>query len=422
MSGIKQKISSITKSKEARTVAGNFMWLSLLQVAGYVFPLITMPYLARVIGVEGFGKIAFANAIIIWIQIISEWGFNQTATRDVAQNRDNPQRVSEIFSTTLWARILLMLFTLVILLVLIPIIPKFKENWLILLITFLYVPGHILFPDWFFQAMEKMRYISILNIVMKLFFTIMVFVCIKDKDDYILQPLFISLGFVVSGVIAMYYILKRWKVKIFAPQIKEILLSIRKSTDVFINNIAPNFYNSFSQILLGMMGNATANGIYEGGNKFYAISSNFLNVFIRTFFPFLSRRLEKHKIFVAITMSVTIFVAIVLYILAPYIVNIMLSPEFGNSVIVLRILAISLIFIMLYNCYGMCYLIVLKQEKILRHITVYVSIFGAIFAWFLIDKYSYIGAVATVALCRMLLGIITFITAKVLHRGKIQTL
>lgn len=413
---IKEKISSIRKSKDARAVAGNFMWLSVLQVASYAFPLITMPYLARVIGVEGFGKIAFANAVMIWIQIISEWGFNQTATRDIAQNRDNTQKVSEIFSNTLWARILLMLFTFAILLILILIVPKFNENWLILLITFLYVPGHILFPDWFFQAMERMRYISILNIVMKLFFTIMVFIFIKDEDDYILQPLFISLGFVVSGVIAMYYILKKWKVKIIAPQIKKVLLSIKNSTDVFINNIAPNFYNSFSQILLGMMGNATANGIYEGGNKFYTISSNFLYVFTRTFFPFLSRKPEKHKVFVAITMSVTIIGALLLFILAPYLVDILLSSEFKDSVIVLRILAISLIFIMLYDCYGMCYLIVHKQEKILRQITIYVSIFGMLISWFLINNYSYIGAALTVAICRILLGVTTFIAYKVIDR------
>lgn len=72
-------------------MAGNFMWLSALQVAGYVFPLITMPYLARIIGVEGFGKIAFASAIMVWIQTIADWGFNLTATRDVAQNREKPQ-------------------------------------------------------------------------------------------------------------------------------------------------------------------------------------------------------------------------------------------------------------------------------------------------------------------------------------------
>ena len=418
VNGIRNKISTLSKNKEAKTVAGNFMWLSALQVAGYVFPLITMPYLARVIGVDGFGKIAFANAIMIWINIIAEWGFNQSATRDVAQNRDNHQRVSEIFSNVLWARCLLMFLSLAILLLLIALIPKFREESAIILVTFLMVPGHIFFPDWFFQAIEKMRYISILNIVIKFIFTVAVFIFIKEPNDYILQPLFISLGYVFCGCIALYFILYKWNVKIFPPKFSAIFSTIKKSTDIFINNVAPNLYNSFSQMLLGIMGGATANGFYEGGNKLYTISSNLLHILTRTFFPFLSRKPEKHKVFVLITMGVTTVVVSLLFIFAPYLIRFVLSGEFNNSIVIVRILAISLFFVMLYNCYGMCYLIIQKKERVLRQITIYVSIFGMIVSWWFIKQYSYIGAAFTVALCRVLLGVVTFIVAKVIQTNK----
>ena len=95
-------LKKIHNSNEARNVIQNFAWLSLLQVAGYIFPLITIPYLAVTIGVEGFGKIAFASAVIIWFQTIADWGFNYTATRDVAQNRNDREKVSKIFSNVLW--------------------------------------------------------------------------------------------------------------------------------------------------------------------------------------------------------------------------------------------------------------------------------------------------------------------------------
>lgn len=416
---LKKKLHSLSKNKDAKTVASNFLWLSALQVAGYAFPLITMPYLARVIGVNGFGKIAFAHAIMIWIQIVSEWGFNQTATRDVAQNRDNDSKISEIFSNVLWARCILMFISFFILITLIALIPKFRAEWDILMITFLMIPGHIMFPDWFFQAIEKMRYISILNIVTKLFFTFAVFIFIKSSDDYILQPLFISLGYVISGFIAFYFILFKWKIKLIRPSIYNIITTIKHSTDVFINNIAPNLYNSFSQMLLGILGGATANGIYEGGNKLYLISNNFLQVLTRTFFPFLSRRPEKHNIFVFITMGITSTLAIFLFIFAPSLINFILSTEFSDSVIVIRILSISLIFVMLYRCYGMCYLIIRKKERIQRKITLYVSLLGVVISCILINKYSYIGAALAVAICRGLLGISTFIAAKIIQYKKL---
>lgn len=412
MSSIKQKILSLSKNKEAKTLAGNFMWLSLLQVAGYVFPLITMPYLARVIGVEGFGKIAFAAAIMVWIQTIADWGFNLTATRDVAQNRDNPQKVSEIFSNVLWARCALMLLSFIILVLLIFIVPKFRENSSIILVTFLMIPGHIFFPDWFFQAIEKMKYITILNVLMKLIFTIAVFIFIKQPEDYILQPLFTSLGYVVSGLIALYYIVYKWDIKIHKPNGRGVLQTIKRSTDVFINNLAPNLYNSFSTVLLGFFGGGIANGIYDGGVRFFNIGSQLLHIFTRTFFPLLSRRPEKHNQFAMLTIGVTVVMAVILYVGAPWLVEFILSPEFADSIIVLRILAVSLIFVTLSSVYGSCYLIIHKQERLLRKITVYSSLSGFIIAWPLIYYFSYIGVALTVAFSRFLLGAFTMYFAK----------
>lgn len=148
LSEIKNKVA---RSKDGKIVFENFGYLSLLQVAGYVFPLITMPYLARVIGADGFGKIAFASAIIVWIQTISDWGFNLTATRDVAQNRSDKDKVSHIFSNVLWARCLLTLLSGLILMIATVMIPYLRMNRAIIMITFLLVPGHILFPEWFFR-------------------------------------------------------------------------------------------------------------------------------------------------------------------------------------------------------------------------------------------------------------------------------
>ena len=412
MIDIKNKISSLSQNKDAKTLVGNFVWLFVLQIAGYVFPLITMPYLARVIGVEGFGKIAFASAIMVWIYTIADWGFNLTATRDVAQNRDNPQKVSEIFSNVLWARCLLMLLSLLVLLILIAVVPKFHQESGVIIATFLMIPGHILFPDWFFQAVERMKYITILNVLMKFVFTIAVFLFIKKPEDYILQPLFTSLGYVVSGIIALYVILKKWNIKLQRPNYNVVLKTIRDSTDVFINNLAPNLYNSFSTVLLGFFGGTLANGIYDGGVKFENLGKQLLYILIRTIFPFISRKPEKHNQFALIVLVITVVVVVILYILGPWLVDFMLSDDFIESVIVLRILAISLIFVSLSNVYGLCYLIICKQERILRKITVYSSLAGFLVAWPLIYYFSYVGAALTVAFSRFLIGFFTTIYAR----------
>ena len=402
---VKDLTGRVRKSKDGKVLVENFAYLTLLQVAGYIFPLITLPYLARVIGVDSFGKIAFAAAIIGWFQTVADWGFNYTATRDVAKNREDKEKVSQIFSNVLWARCILTLFSFILLIILILLVPKFQEISILLLITFLMIPGHILFPDWFFQAMEKMKYITILNLISKLLFTIAIFIFIKEKSDFILQPLFVSLGFVVSGIIAMYYILVIWKIKLQKPNIKEIRLTIKNSTDVFINNIVGNLYNSFSSILLGFFGGSISNGKLDAGSKFVGISTRFLNIINRTFYPYLSRKIDKHLLYARFNIMISLFVSILLFIFAPLIIKIFFTPEFYDAIIVLRIISVSVIFLTLNDVYGTNYMIIQGYEKQLRNITFVSSIIGFVISFPLIYYFDFIGAALTITLTRGVLGL-----------------
>lgn len=409
ISEIKKKINS---SNDGKTVFANFGYLSLLQIAGYVFPLITMPYLARVIGADGFGKIAFASAIVIWVQTISDWGFNMTATRDVAQNRDNKEKVSRIFSNVLWARCLLTIFSGLLLLLAVSIIPYFRSNADIIWITFLLVPGYILFPDWFFQAIEKMKYTTIFNLLLKLIFTVAVFIFIRDREDYLIQPLLTTIGYLVCGIGALYLILWKWGYTLYRPQWNDILKTIKESTDVFLNNLMPNLYNSFSVMMLGFFGGATANGVYDGGSKFPTIFYNFQSVLSRAFYPFLSRRPDKHSFYAKLNLCTALFGAIILIVISPWIIRIMLGEEFEKSVIVMQILSLSVIFLAMSYTYGTNYLIIHHKEKPLRNLTFVSSIIGMCISIPLVYYFTYIGAAITVCLCRGMLGIGSFVLAK----------
>ena len=411
MFDLKKYFNRIKKSKDGRTLVANFGYLSLLQVAGYIFPLITMPYLARVIGVDGFGKIAFASAVVVWFQTVSDWGFNYTATRDVAKNRDDKEKVSEIFSNVLWARCLLMIVSFLLLLITIFIVPIFRENYAVILVTFLLVPGHIMFPDWFFQAMERMKYITILNLFSKLLFTIAVFVFIKNKSDFILQPLFTTLGFIVSGIISMYVIMYKWHIKVKRPKFRSILSTIKGSTDVFINNIMPNLYNSFSVMLLGVFGGPVSNGLLDAGNRFVGISQQFINIISRTFFPFLSRRIDKHSFFSKLNIYIAVIISVLLFIFAPLIIKIFFTEEFYNAITVLRIMSISILFLTLSSVYGTNYMIIQGYEKQLRNITFVSSLIGFAISFPLIYFFDYIGAALTITITRGILGFTIMYTA-----------
>lgn len=412
LSKLKQLFARLKQSKDGKTLVANFGYLSLLQVAGYVFPLITMPYLARVIGAEGFGKIAFAAAIMVWFQTIADWGFCYTATRDVAKNRDDREKVSEIFSNVFWARILLMFVSFVALSICVMTIPKLRENADVIMISFLMILGHIMFPDWFFQAMERMKYITILNIISKTFFTIAIFLFIKEREDYILQPLFTSLGFVVSGIIAMYYILVKWNIRLYFTSFKVIIKTIKSSMDVFISNMMPNLWNSFSTVLLGFFSGNVANGIYDVGNRFFHVAYNVMGNLSRIFYPYLSRNNSKHYLYAKISLSISIVMSILLCISAPLIIELFFTDEFNESVDVLRILSFVLIGCSLSSIWGVNYLLINGFDRQYRSITILVSLLAMGLAVPLISKFSFIGKSVLMLVSNMSLGILYWIYAR----------
>lgn len=412
MKRISEIKKQINKSKDGKTVFANFGYLSLLQVAGYVFPLISMPYLARVIGADGFGKIAFASAIVVWIQTISDWGFNLTATRDVAQNRNNKEVVSRLISNVLWARSVLTLLSGIILLLVVLLVPYLRENADIIFVTFLLVPGHILFPEWFFQAIEKMNYTTFFNLFLKLVFTVAVFVFIHKREDYLIQPLLTTISYLLCGIGALYLIFKKWGYTLYKPQWTEIFKTIRNSTDVFINNLMPNLYNSFSVMLLGFFGGSTANGIYDGGNRFPVIFYQFQSVLSRAFYPFLSRRPDKHSFYAKLNIVSALAGTVILVLISPLIIKIMLGDEFEKSVVVMQILSLSVVFLAMDYTYGTNFLIINHKEKPLKNLTFVSSLVGMSVAIPLVYYFSYMGAAITVLLCRGMLGVGSYILAQ----------
>lgn len=408
----------VAQSKDGKILLSNFGWLTALQVAGYLFPLITIPYLARVIGVDGFGKIAFASAVIVWMQTIADWGFNFTATRDVARNRDDIKKVSEIFSNVLWARLLLLFLSYVVLIILVFVLPKFYEARVAIFATSLMLIGHILYPEWFFQAMERMRYITILGLTAKLIFTIAVFVFIRKPEDYVLQPLFISIGFVVSGIIALFFIFGRWEVKLKAPSFKAVLSTIKGSTDIFVNNLMPNLYNSFSTVLLGLYGNSVQNGLYDAGKKLPTIAWQFIGVISRTFFPFLVRNDSKHDSFAKLYLSIAAIGSLLLFALAKPLLLLFYTEEFMDAVPVMRLMSVILLFLAMNAVYGTNYLLIHNYDKLLRNITMLSSAIGFVIAFPLIKNFGFMGAASTFTISTVLMGILPMIAALKIKKYK----
>lgn len=403
-----QKFKLKLENKNAKTLIENFVSLSVLQLVESFLPLITLPYLARVIGVEKFGELAFATAVMAYFIAIVDFGFNYVSVREISRCKDDVNQVSKIYSNVLFAKSILTVISFLLLLLCIYFIPIFRDNKLLLLLTFLQIPGRMLFPDWFFQGMEKMKFMTIMNTISKGLFTILIFVIIKEESDYIYHPVLFFLGFFVSGMIAQVYIFNNFNIRLIVPSIEELKQTYKDSWDVFLSVFFPNIYSNFSGVLLQAYFGSYANGIFDAGNKFTAISQKVTNLFSRTFYPFLARRIDKHSFYTRITFVTSILIGLVLFIFADLIISLFFTEAFNEAVDILRIMSVSLVFIFLTNTYGTNYLLLVKQEKVYKRIVMYSSIIGFGLSYFLIYNFSYIGAAINFVAIRGLIGILTW--------------
>ena len=172
---LKSLIERVRGNQDAKTLIENFASLSILKAFGLLLPLVTLPYLSRVIGVARFGDIAFACSITIYFSEITNYGFNYTATRHLSKNRNNIQYVRVLFWNVLYTKLFLFVISTIIFAILVETIPLLREHRLLLWFTYLSVPCYMLFPEWFFQGIEKMKYITIVNIISKILFTVAIF-------------------------------------------------------------------------------------------------------------------------------------------------------------------------------------------------------------------------------------------------------
>lgn len=405
-------LSRIKRSNDAKALIKNFISLSLIKVLGFITPLIVLPYLTKTIGADNYGLIAFAAAVIVFFETTTDWGFGYTGTRDVAQCREDLKKASEIYSEVVFGRILLMCVCFIILCILILTIPVMRDNWLLLLFTFLYIPGSTLCQEWVFQAFEQMKYLTIMSVLSKLVVTLFVFVAIRKADDYVFYPLVMAAGYLASGIYSQIFARKKLGLRLSFQPIRNIIIRVKNSINMFLTLIFPNLYTNFTTILLKNVGGDYATAIYAGGSQLQKIIDQLTNILSRTFFPFLSRHKEKHHLYVLISGTIAIIASLIMFFGADIFVKILLAPEFKEAATVMKIFSPAPFFLFLMNTYGTNYLVIIGKESILRNIIILCSLFGFALTWLMTTKFGYIGATITVVSVWGIRGFATYYFAK----------
>ncbi|MGE5848175.1 MAG: oligosaccharide flippase family protein, partial [Ignavibacteria bacterium] len=222
----------------------NFFSLNLVQLSNIIFPLVILPYVVRVIGVEKFGLISFVQSFIMYFVIISDYGFNLAGTREISVNRNDAGRLSEIFSAVLLVKIFIGILCVSVVSILVCTFDIFKANWMLYMISTGIIFGSILFPQWLFQGMEKMELIPAVNIPVKIVQLLLIFLIVKQEEDYILYLFLLSAAQLVIGIFGLITAVQIAKVKPVFPSIDKMKQQLKNGFKYFPVNIGINIFNN----------------------------------------------------------------------------------------------------------------------------------------------------------------------------------
>ena len=418
------KSKLLINTKEKKRLLENFVSLSLLQGLNYILPLVTFPYLVRVLGVEKFGLLAFATATVAYFQILTDYGFNLSATREVAINRDNKEKLNEIFSSVMIIKFCLLIISFLLLSVLVFSFEKFRQDWLIYYLSFGMVVGQVLFPVWFFQGMEQMRYITLLNILAKGLFTVAIFVFVHNKSDYYLVPFFTSFGYFVTGIVSILIINKRMHVGITFVNKITIKYYLIEGWDLFISSIFSFFYRNINIIILGLLTNDYIVGYYSVSEKLLKIFQSLQDVFGTALFPFLSKKNnEKKEYFFSLNEKyfkfiffIYILFAIIVFLFSPIIILFVIGQANNIAVLNLRLLSFVILIGGLNYYYGIIGLVSMNYKKDFSHYIIITGLFNLFFCILLVKLIPNIGAAISMNISELLL--LFFIVWKIIKIRK----
>lgn len=412
------KLKNIFKSKEYKRILENMISLTGLQFASYILPLITLPYLTLVLGPEKFGLTQYAISLITYFQFFTDYGFNLSATRELAICRDDNQKISQIFSSVMFIKLCLCILSFIILLLIVMFIPKFNEDSYVYILTFGMVIGYMLFPTWLFQGLEYMRYTSILNIIGKIVFTVLIFIFIHDTTDYMLVPLINSLGYILVGILGIYIALTKFNIKLTLPSIRDIKYHLREGWYVFISTIAINMYTTTNTFLLGLLTNNTLVGYYSIAEKIILAVNGLLNPISQALYPFISRTVKtddktRSIEFIRKITKIMTLVGIVLsaglFIFAKPIILLLFGQSYVNSVIILQIISIVPLAVSLSTVFGVETMLTFNYKKAFTSIVMIGGIIDIVLGIILITLMKEIGIAISFVTTEIFITIAMFI-------------
>src|ERR1035437_3006963 len=397
---MKNVIKSVLRSPTKKRLLSNFFSLSFIQGANYLIPLLILPYIVRIIGPEKFGLLSYAQTFIYYFTLIINYSFDYTATRDISRNREDSEKVSLIYSSVFFSKLILLAISTIIFMIIIYFVDKFNKNMQLYYLTYLINIGFVFFPSWFFQGIEKLTNTAIFNFLTKVVFALMVVFLIKTEDDFFIYAFSNSLAQIAIGVIAFFYALNSYKVRLVLISWSDIFKTYKEGLSIFFSNIAISLYTTTNLIILGFYTSETEYGYFSAALKIALVIHALVVLPMGlTLFPHIGKSIQQStkegiqilKKYLKLVSIITFLLAIFVFLFAEELIVLIFGSQFISGTYYLKIMAFMPFVSGVNNLISAQGLLNMKKDRIYLTITLMTFLFSLMMNIALVPKYHGIG-------------------------------
>ncbi len=400
-----------------------------VQLLTYVLPLVTLPFLTRVLGPREWGQLAFAEGYAAYLSIVIEYGFGLSATREVAQMRDSTQRRSSYLSNVLGAQVLLGILTVALTGIGVLIPGALASYRPMLPLAMMLGFCRSIFPLWYFQGLERLKIVSLLNILFGIAITVVILVFVRSSGDGKLVLGLRVVAALLSAVAALAIAYR--EIPMVSPTVRGVLLVLKEGRSLFLFRGIVSLYTTANVLLIGIIGTPLAVAWFAGAEKLCKACLSGLGPITQAFYPHISY-LVKHnpadaakatRLSVYFTVGAGAAAGLFLGLFAPIIVPILLGPKFGAAVPILRVMSILPPLIATSNVFGIQWMVALRMEKVFSWILAAAAVVNIILALLLTPRYGALGMALSMVVAETVVtgGIIVYLRIKNLDPWRIAT-
>lgn len=296
----------------------------------------------------------FAQAIISYVSLVINFGFNMSGARSVAVYKGDKERLSQIVSSIYLCKFILWFICLIVYLSVISIFPFFKNYYWVYVLSFLLTFNELLLPIWFFQGIERMKYITIVNLSSRLLFVVAIFLFVHDHEDFLLVPLLNGIGAILAGCLSFYIVLRKEKINLSLIPMKELISAYKESLSLFVSLLSTQIYVNVNKLVIGSFLGMSEVSIYDMAEKVSLLIKLPVSMMGQAVFPKISR--ERNVCFVNRVMflvaGIVSLAYVVLFVYSGWIVYLFTGEYIEVASLIIRLLGVSAILVSFNNFLG----------------------------------------------------------------------